>query len=497
MIKTRCKFLKPGDVCGKRTILGCEFKVNKIWHVVCKCECGSIDIVALDQIKRNKTCKTCHRIIPPKINVGQKIGNLTIESAPYYDFKKKNNNWTAKAICECGWSGNILIKRHISGRTKYHKNCKFYYGNGENSHCWDGYKKISGTFWSKLKRLAHERKIEFSITIEDCWEKLKEQNNKCALTGWDLIFKSSGQKGNASLDRIDSKKGYILSNIQWVHKDVNMSKGCLDNQYYIDLCYIISNNKKIFKTQEIILYTNRKNFKGVGNISFVTWNSIKSGAEKRKLEFNISKEEIWELYVKQNGRCNITGVPIYFKLPGYGYKNYFVQDGESTASLDRIDSSKGYISNNIQWVHKHVNLMKFNFNTDYFYSLCFAISKNKTPSKNVNDMLMPKNFTIIKNNTRQLCLDRAPKNNYKGICYNKLARKFNASIMCHGFKFNLGNFNNEKDAAQNYDYYAIKLFNNCYLNFPNFDYSNFIPQKIINIDASKFQKQKDGNVVKL
>ena len=31
-------------------------------------------------------------------------------------------------------------------------------------------------------------------------------------------------KGTASLDRIDSTKGYVRGNIQWVHKDINWFK---------------------------------------------------------------------------------------------------------------------------------------------------------------------------------------------------------------------------------------------------------------------------------
>ena len=41
-----------------------------------------------------------------------------------------------------------------------------------------------------------------------------------------------------------------------------------------------------------------------------------------------------------------------------------------TASLDRIDSKKGYIEGNIQWVHKDINRMKWAFNEDYFIKLC-------------------------------------------------------------------------------------------------------------------------------
>jgi hypothetical protein len=46
---------------------------------------------------------------------------------------------------------------------------------------------------------------------------------------------------------------------------------------------------------------------------------------------------------------------------------------KGTASLDRIDSSRGYTADNIQWVHKHVNLMKRSFNEEYFINTCKQI----------------------------------------------------------------------------------------------------------------------------
>lgn len=49
---------------------------------------------------------------------------------------------------------------------------------------------------------------------------------------------------------------------------------------------------------------------------------------------------------------------------------------KQTASLDRIDSNIGYIKDNVQWVHKHVNQMKWNFDEDYFIDLCRKIVKN-------------------------------------------------------------------------------------------------------------------------
>lgn len=53
---------------------------------------------------------------------------------------------------------------------------------------------------------------------------------------------------------------------------------------------------------------------------------------------------MWELFLKQRGKCALTGEDL--KL---GYKN------NQTASLDRIDNSIGYEKNNIQWVHKDIN----------------------------------------------------------------------------------------------------------------------------------------------
>lgn len=46
----------------------------------------------------------------------------------------------------------------------------------------------------------------------------------------------------------------------------------------------------------------------------------------------------------------------------------------NTASLDRIDSSKPYIIDNIQWVHKDINFMKRTYSHDYFIKLCKLVA---------------------------------------------------------------------------------------------------------------------------
>jgi archaellum component FlaC len=47
-----------------------------------------------------------------------------------------------------------------------------------------------------------------------------------------------------------------------------------------------------------------------------------------------------------------------------------VHNGTATASLDRVDSAKGYIKGNVQWVHKDINMMKQQYSQEYFIQMC-------------------------------------------------------------------------------------------------------------------------------
>lgn len=49
---------------------------------------------------------------------------------------------------------------------------------------------------------------------------------------------------------------------------------------------------------------------------------------------------------------------------------------DSTASLDRIDSSKDYTIGNVQWIHKSINLMKNVIPQDIFVEWCVKIANN-------------------------------------------------------------------------------------------------------------------------
>jgi len=92
-------------------------------------------------------------------------------------------------------------------------------------------------------RQASYRKHEFNLTLEYLKETWDSQNGKCVYTG--ITLKEWNYRGNnsfytASLDRIDSRKGYIKGNVQFVSKNINYMKNKMSHQETIDLCKIIS-----------------------------------------------------------------------------------------------------------------------------------------------------------------------------------------------------------------------------------------------------------------
>lgn len=109
----------------------------------------------------------------------------------------------------------------------------------EHNSAWKGYQNVPGKVFSKLKRGAERRNIDFNLTIEDIFNKYEQQQGLCAFTNKTLMF---GE--DASVDRIDSKKGYYYDNIQIVHKVLNMLKKDMDNEEFIMWCEQVTNGRK-------------------------------------------------------------------------------------------------------------------------------------------------------------------------------------------------------------------------------------------------------------
>ncbi len=120
---------------------------------------------------------------------------------------------------------------------------------------------IKNRFNHTLSLLPYRtRNIKFDITLEDLYQKFEEQGGLCMLSGKTMttffthrLRPLNGRKQrieknyfNISIDRIDSLKDYTFDNIQLVCSCVNMMKGEIPENMFLEFC------KAIAKTHPII-----------------------------------------------------------------------------------------------------------------------------------------------------------------------------------------------------------------------------------------------------
>ncbi len=166
---------------------------------------------------------------------GREFGYLTVLSDTGLR-KSRRPIWLCR--CSCGNECNILGRYLTNGDTK---SCGCY-AQG-NAHNRDAVGEITLSFWTPIVRQAKRRGIPFEITREQAWALFLQQERKCALTGVKLTLSTNirDQRGmqTASLDRTKNELGYTLSNVQWVHKRINIMKNVVSNEELIQWCRLI------------------------------------------------------------------------------------------------------------------------------------------------------------------------------------------------------------------------------------------------------------------
>lgn len=101
-----------------------------------------------------------------------------------------------------------------------------------------------------------------------------------------------------------------------------------------------------------------QNWKGCGCISGGFMYRYISHAKRRGIKFNLKVTDLYDLLIKQNSKCSLTGKDLWFDRQ------------KTNASLDRIDSSKPYKKGNVQWVLKEVNFAKQALSQEQFLQMC-------------------------------------------------------------------------------------------------------------------------------
>lgn len=184
-------------------------------------------------------------------DIGRKFGQWTVisnEIKKGNEIGKGKNNRSLYIKCKCN-CGNISWKSISALRNGKCFGCKkcanktYIDENGDtiiNKFFIQQYNRIINS----LKIRKKLKNMKFNITPKYLEELYFKQNKKCKLSGIDLTPKKGvrWKNQNLSVDRIDSEKGYEIGNIQLVDKRINLMKGKLDNNEFIELCKLIAKN---------------------------------------------------------------------------------------------------------------------------------------------------------------------------------------------------------------------------------------------------------------
>jgi hypothetical protein len=191
--------------------------------------------------------------------------------------------------------------------------------------------------YTNYKRCAIVKQLSFEITQEDFITLVKLPCDYCGIIQ---------EKGFNGIDRIDSTIGYINDNCVSCCAMCNFMKGCLDKDIFIERVEHIATYNKFVEGK---LYPN----------SFKDYNPYYESyilrADQKGFIFDIS-EELFD---------TITNCPCYTcgKLSTKEHQN----------GLDRIDSSIGYIENNVYSCCGNCNYMKNNYSYKIFIDKCVLI----------------------------------------------------------------------------------------------------------------------------
>lgn len=183
----------------------------------------------------------------PKPKLGEVIENWTVIDDVPQKYKKFRTK-CYKVKCTCGNVSMVPAYALYSGQSTKCGSCGSKSGSSER-HL--GNNEIIGKYLSNCKHRAKKKGMSFDLTPEYLEYLFKKQQRCCALTKIPLQLRinSSNFEFTASLDRIDSSKGYVEGNVQWVHKWINKMKLNLPQEKFFELCRAVISNNQLLGTR--------------------------------------------------------------------------------------------------------------------------------------------------------------------------------------------------------------------------------------------------------
>lgn len=166
---------------------------NNRWIAFCKCKKPSFYTAksnALKMLERG-TCRSCSRSYEQ------------INSREVGIYKNQDGKWCS-TCSGCGIEQPYTRKDHAKQSHLRDWQCKKCVSEAK---AFSANQSVGNSqrMFNRIKNTANDRQIIFNLTVDSMMSKF---NGKCALTGWDISIAFRNE--TASLDRIDSKKGYTI-----------------------------------------------------------------------------------------------------------------------------------------------------------------------------------------------------------------------------------------------------------------------------------------------
>lgn len=180
----------------------------------------------------------------------QRFGKLLV--VELLENKSYHTQSVWKCECDCGNIVEVCTGSLVRNKTK---SCGCY--NKEQikkrgHEKYTGSKYVPGKKITNIIKNAKHRKIyciDKNALQEEIDKVFEEQNFKCIYSGEDLRFYDRDdngniipKSGNASVDRIDSKKGYIEGNLQICTKVINVAKMAVSHKDFLLMIETIYNH---------------------------------------------------------------------------------------------------------------------------------------------------------------------------------------------------------------------------------------------------------------
>lgn len=239
-------YFEIGTKIGKWTIESQPYLRKSHYIYDCVCDCGKQNTVSASNLGLGKStqCNRCasaergEKTKRQRSLIGRRFGSLLVKKRLPKAYKGHTYYWLCD--CDCGQEHMVCHSNLTSGKTT---SCGCQRPTGSESSLWQGYGEIGLTYWNSIIEGAADRNLKVEVSIEQAWNLFLAQHRRCALTGQLLVMHVPGQRmGDASLDRIDSQKGYLIDNVQWVHKDINLLKGAWLQSDFIDMCIAVADH---------------------------------------------------------------------------------------------------------------------------------------------------------------------------------------------------------------------------------------------------------------